>query len=139
MLPNFLKTVPTCNFSPHQRQLHFLTRNDQSSKKVNKRHSNETIFTPLTKTIFALLVKLLHAKLIKRISFRQLDYPAKNFNPKAQYACNYDAVVHHTNRCWALKHKIQDLIYEVILQKKNTIQKLSPVMCHFDRCPNLSK
>lgn len=92
---------------------------------TTKRHSHERILTPFVKSPPKLLVKLLDAKLLKKIHIRQPNQHSKNFD---LYAYHFDALDHHTNRCWALKHNIQHLIDEGVLQPK----KPSLAICHFD-------
>lgn len=83
--------------------------------------------TPLTKSPVALLVKLLDVKLIKKTPLGQPDH-SRIFNLKAWCAYHFDALGHHTNRCFALKHKIQYLIDKGVVKSEYTVQ--NPFIYH---------
>ena len=45
-----------------------------------------------------------------------LKTSSPNYNPDARCACHSNSPGHDTDDCWALKNKIQDLIYEGVLE-----------------------
>lgn len=60
------------------------------------------------------------ANLIKRIPSRKIDRFSHMDNLKARCAYHSNEMGHHTDKCWALKRKIKDLIDKGILQQGAT-------------------
>ncbi|RDY03344.1 hypothetical protein CR513_13082, partial [Mucuna pruriens] len=68
-------------------------------------------FTPIPMTYTELLTHLIQNSLVVPFPSKPLQPPyLKNYDPNAK--CDYHAgtIGHTTERCWGLKHKVQDLI-----------------------------
>lgn len=97
----------------------------------------------LPMTLSQLLPQLLAAKMITPIPPRPLtDPPPRNHNPNATCDYHMGAPGHWTDRCYNLRHRVQDLIDKELLNfeppevKPNVMQ--NPLPTHVDDKPNSS-
>ncbi|RDX97564.1 hypothetical protein CR513_19652, partial [Mucuna pruriens] len=67
--------------------------------------------TPIPMSYIELLPQLLEQKLMEIIPLKPLEPPyPRSYDPNARCDYHGGAVGHATERCWSLKHKVQDLL-----------------------------
>ena len=68
-------------------------------------------FTRINMTLSQVLPHLLRSNLVTlKESPKNPNTTSPHYHPNSKCAYHSDSVGHDTNDCWALKHKIQDLI-----------------------------
>ncbi|XP_020222728.1 uncharacterized protein LOC109805146 [Cajanus cajan] len=112
-------TMPTHQTNPSQIPQHNMSNSQ-------KRNNQERNLVPIPMTYTELLQHLVRNSLVtsKPLKPIQPPYP-KSFDPKAK--CDYHAGVvgHFTEKGWALKYKVQDLIDEGLLSFKEENMNVS--------------
>ncbi|RDX89627.1 hypothetical protein CR513_28625, partial [Mucuna pruriens] len=108
-------TQPTPYIPPSQPRTDAgATVNARPTQQATRR--SHKVLTPILMTYTKLFPLLLEQKLIEVVPLKPLEpsYP-RSYDPNAR--CNYHggAVGHATERCWSLKHKVQDLLDDGLL------------------------
>lgn len=92
------------------------TKTRRESKGYWKKAEKEKrAFAPLPDDLFTMCARLVEDKLIARIKTKQRTCIPKGFNPHVHCYYHMDVFGHKIEECWALRHRIQDLIDEGVI------------------------
>ncbi|RDX98906.1 hypothetical protein CR513_18121, partial [Mucuna pruriens] len=84
------------------------TRTRLAQQGMRKPHR---VLAPIPMTYIELLPLLLEQKLVEVVPLKPLEPPyPRSYDPNAKCDYHGGAIRHTTERCWSLKHKVQDLL-----------------------------
>ncbi|RDY14360.1 hypothetical protein CR513_00583, partial [Mucuna pruriens] len=107
--------------------------NTASATKTPIRRNTPRTLDPVPIPYPELLKSLLEKKLITIVPLKPIEPPySKNYDPNATCEYHGGVIGHATERCWGLKHKVQDLIDEgwLVFQKKGPNVTTNPLPEH---------
>ncbi|RDY10066.1 hypothetical protein CR513_05471, partial [Mucuna pruriens] len=126
-------------YLPYQTADTMKTNVDTNAKPVNRR-SNPRVLDPVPVPYIELFRTLLEKKLISIIPLKPAEPSySKSYDPDTRCEYHGGVIEYPTERCWGLKHKVQDLIDEgwLVFQKKGLNIKNNPLPEHGSTAINL--
>ncbi|RDY05181.1 hypothetical protein CR513_11015, partial [Mucuna pruriens] len=103
-------TQPTSYIPPSQPRVDAgATANARPTQQATRR--SHKVLTPIPMTYTKLFPLLLEQKLIEVVPLKRLEPPyPRSYDPNARCDYHGGAIGHAIERCWSLKHKVQDLL-----------------------------